>query len=109
MSLDDDWPAQTVENRRKMIRETIRRATLDELKELGAQQFPVATDPWCEKYNAFLKEHVNARFYRAKSPEGAIVLYCRDGEKGIWFLPGLGTGIVQPRGLAILREIVDAM
>jgi hypothetical protein len=109
MSFDDDWPDQTVENRRKRIRETIRPATLEELRELGARQFPVVTDPWCEKYNAFLKEHADERFYRAESPEGAIVLYCRDSEKGIWFLPGQGTGIVQPRGLDILREIVDAM
>jgi hypothetical protein len=109
MSYDDDWPDNTMENRRVVVRKTIRPATLDELKQLGEKRFAVATDPWCEKYNEFLKQNPSAKFYRAETPEGAEIVYCRDVEKGVWFLPGKGMGIIQPRGLQMLAEIVDAL
>ncbi|MCU0776832.1 MAG: hypothetical protein MUF86_04110 [Akkermansiaceae bacterium] len=105
----DDWPDNTMENRRAAVRETIRRATLEELKDLGLKRFPVVTDPWCEKFNEFLKQNASASFYRAESPEGAEIVYCRDSGEGVWFLPGSGMGIIQPKGLAMLAEIVDAL
>jgi hypothetical protein len=104
----DDWPDNTMDNRRAVVRKTIRPAPLQELKDLGAKQFPVVTDPWCERYNAFLAKNANAKFYLAKTPEGAEVVYCRETGDGIWFLPGKGMGIVQPNGLKMLAEIVDA-
>lgn len=109
MSYDDDWPDNTMENRRWMVKKTIRPITLEELKALGEERFPVVTDPWCERYNEFLASHPTSKFYRAETPEGAEILYCRDAEKAIWFLPGTGMGIVQPRGLEVLKEIVDAL
>jgi hypothetical protein len=109
MSYDDDWPDNTMENRRAVVRKTIRPATMEELKQLGAQRFPIATDPWCERFNAFLAEHRNGKFYLAETPEGAEIAYCRDADKAIWFLPGKGMGIVQPKGLQILAEIADAL
>jgi len=105
----DDWPDNTMDNRRAAVRKTIRRATLEELKDLGVKRFPLATDPWCEKYNEFLKQHCDAKFYRAESPEGAEIVYCRDSGQGVWFLPGSGMGIIQPKGLQMLAEIVDAL
>lgn len=105
----DDWPDNTMENRRKVVRETIHPATLEELKQLGEKHFPVVTDPWCERYNEFLKTHPTAKFYRAKIPEGAEIVYCRETEQGIWILPGKGMGIIQPKGLKMLAEIVDAL
>jgi hypothetical protein len=106
---DDDWPDSTLENRRAMIRKTIRHATVAELEELGIQRFPLATDPWCEKYHEFLKHHPNEKFYRAETPEGAEIVYCRDSERGMWFLPDLGMGVIQPRGLKVMAEAVDAI
>lgn len=52
----DDWPDNTMGNRRWMARKTIRKITLEELKK-----------------------------------------------------PGTAMGIVQPKGLVMLREIVDAL
>lgn len=109
MSYDDDWPINTLENRRLMVRKTIRPATIEELGQLAAKMFPVATDPWAERFSVFLKEHANDKFYLAMSSEGAHIAYCRDAGKGIWFLPGTGVGIIQPRGLEVLAEIVDAL
>lgn len=109
MSFDDDWPDQTLENRRKVVVDTIRPIALQELKALGEKRFPVATDPWCERFNSFLTQHANAKFFIAASPEGAEVLYCRDTGDGIWFLPGKGMGVIQPKGLQLLAEITAGL
>jgi hypothetical protein len=109
MSYDEEWPDQTLENRRKVVRETIRPATYEDLRQLGEKRFPVATDPWCERYNVFLSNNKNSKFYLAKSPEGAEIAYCRETNNGIWFLAGKGMGIVQPKGLHMLAEIVDSL
>lgn len=105
----DDWPDNTMENRRQMVRKTIRPVTLEELKQLGEKRFPLATDPWCVRFNEFLTHNKSAKFYRAEAPGGAEIIYCRDAEKAVWFLPGSGMGIVQPKGLEMLKEIVDAL
>ena len=109
MSYDDDWPDNTMENRRVMVRKTIRPITMEELKQLGEKRFPVVTDPWCVRFNEFLTKNASARFYQAQVPEGADVIYCHDAGQAVWFLPGKGMGIVQPKGLAMLKEIVDAL
>lgn len=109
MSYEEDWPDHTFEDRVHRIRETIRPASHDELTALGVSRFPSATDPWCERYNQFLAEHRNAHCYFATTPEGAEIVYCRETESGVWFLPGSAVGILMPKGLAALREIVDGM
>lgn len=108
MSDDDDWGDHAMDDRRRKIRETIRRATVEELKRLGEQHFAVANDPWLERYLALLTKNPRAGFYRASTPEGAEVVYCRDTEEGVWFLADSGMGFIQPKGLQVLREIVDA-
>jgi hypothetical protein len=109
MNPNDDWPDHTLENRRSMIRETIRPATVAELREFWVELFPIVNDPWAERFAAFLNEHAKDRFYLAKSPEGAHIAYCRDARRGIWFLPGTGVGIIQSKGLQLLAEIVDSL
>jgi len=104
----DDWPDNTMEDRRAMVRKTIRPASVSELKQLGEKLFPVVTDPWAERFNAFLTDHANGKFYVAEIP-GARITYCRDAGQGIWFIPGTGMGIIQPKGLQALAEIVDAL
>lgn len=109
MSYDNEWLDQTLEARRKSVCETIRPATLEELKTLGAGRFPSATDPWAENYEQFLREHPKDRYYLAVTHEGAEIVYCRDADRAIWFLPGKGMGLVQARGLKILAEAVASL
>lgn len=104
----DDWPEETMEIRRAVIRQTIRAATWQEVAEMVAQQFPIVTDPWCVRFNEFLETHKNAKFHRAEAPGGAVVIYCREAHAGVWFIPGTGMGIIQAKGLQALAEIVDA-
>ncbi len=105
----DDWPEDTMEVRRAAIRKTIRPVYYEELKTLGEKRFPVATDPWCIRFNEFLQTHKNSKFHHAEIPGVAEIIYCRESEKGVWFLPGSGMGIIQPKGLKVLAEIVDAL
>jgi hypothetical protein len=105
----DEWPENTMANRRAMIRKTIRPVTIEELKQLGEKRFPIVTDPWCGRFNEFLAKNSAARFHRAEIPEGAEIVYCREAGQGVWFLPGSGMGIIQPNGLAMLAEIVDSL
>ena len=107
MSYDDDWPDMTWENREVMIKKTIRPVTRDELRKLGEVRFPIVTDPWCIRYNEFLDNHPDSQYYRAEIPEHAEIIYCRDSDKGIWFLPDKGMGIMQSKGLSIMAEVVD--
>ncbi len=106
MSYDDDWPDQTLENRRAMVSKTVRPATLDELKELGEKRFPIVTDPWCVRYNDFLNQHPDASFFRAEIPGNVEIIFCRDSSKGVWFLPGKGMGILQDEGIEIMSKAV---
>jgi len=110
MSYDDDWPDHTFENRVALIRKNIHPVSLAELKRLGELRFPVVTDPWCERYNAFLTEHSGdtyfmAHFFATDAPEPVELVYCRDAKQGMWFLPGMGMGRLQPKGIAALAEI----
>lgn len=105
----DDWPDDTMEARREMVKKTIKPVTYEELRALGEQRFTVVTDPWYVRFSEFLNQHKDSKFYRAEAPGGAEVIYCRDGGKGVWFLPGSGMGVIQDKGLKLLAEIVDAL
>jgi len=106
---NDEWPQEMMELRKAAIRKTIRRVTRDDLLKLGEERFPVVSDPWCERYFAFVKNHPHARFYRAEIGATAEVVYCRDPSNGMWFMPGFGMGFLRPRGLDALAEIVDSL
>ena len=107
MSYDNEWLEQTLEARNKAVRESIRPTTIEELKKLASERFPSASDLWAENYRTFLDENPKGEFYLATTSEGAEVVYCHDSNRGIWFLPGKGMGIVQAKGLKLLAEIVS--
>jgi hypothetical protein len=109
MNYDDDWPDATRQARRAAILKTIRPVTRSELRELGEKRLPVVTDPWYTRYFDFINAHPDGTFYLAASSEGAEVIYCKENERGVWFLPGRGMGIIQPKGLQVLKEIVDSL
>ncbi len=107
MNYDNEWLEHLTQDREKSIRDTVRPATIEELRVLGRERFPSATDPWAESFKTFLDEHPHDRFYLARTVEGADVVYSRDADKGVWFLAGRGMGILQARGLKLMAEIVD--
>jgi hypothetical protein len=39
--------------------------------------------------------------------DGVNIVYCRDKDKGIWFLPGSGMGPLQATGRKAMSEIIQ--
>ena len=107
MSFDTVNMEEITKARRKAIAESIQIISLEELKALGERLFPLIDHPWREKYFAFLSENTGATFHHAITHDGVQIIYCNTKDKGIWFLPGTGMGPMQPKGLAILKQIVE--
>ncbi len=95
-----------MQDRREAVEKSIRPISSSELKTLGEEIFPILDDSWREAFFNFLKENAGSTFYHAPTNDRIHVIYCRDKEKGMWFMPGRGKGPMQARGLAILKEIV---
>jgi len=98
---------EITEARRKAVAASIRTISVEELKALGEQLFPLAGDPWRERYFAFLNENPGATFHHATTHDGVQIIYCNAGDKGIWFKPGIGMGPMQSKGRAVLKQVVE--
>lgn len=98
---------EITEARRKAIAETIHPISVEELKTLGEGLFPIVDHPWREKFFTFLSENAGATFHHATTDDRIHIIYCRSQDKGMWFQPGSGMGPLQPKGLKILKEIVQ--
>lgn len=94
-------------NRREAVKESIQPISMEELKNLGELLFPFLDHPWRAVFFDFLKENANSSFYHAETSDRFHVLYCRDKERGLWFIPGSGMGPLQEKALKTLKEIVD--
>lgn len=73
--------------RRKAVEQSIRPLSIDELKSLEESLFRDATDVWYEPFRQFVEENRHGTFYHATADDQIQVVYCRDKEKGIWFIP----------------------
>jgi len=98
---------EITEARRKAIAGSIRTIGAEELKALGERLFPIAGDLWRERYFEFIAKDAGATFHHATTHDGIQVVYCNAQSKGMWFKPGAGMGPMQPKGLAILKQIVE--
>ena len=98
---------EITEARRKAVAASIRTISLEELRALGQQLFPYAGDVWGERFFAFLDENPGATFHHATAHDGVQIIYCPAKDKGMWFVPGTGMGPMQPKGRAILKQIVE--
>src|SRR5262249_55827934 len=90
--------------RRKAIAKSIRIISIEELKKLGEEMFDAPDRPWRETFLQFIAEHPGATFYHASAGEGVIFVYSRDGDKGLWYLPGSGLGAFFAGGRRRLKE-----
>jgi len=93
--------------RRKAIAESIRTIGAEELKALGEKLFPGVDHPWREKFFAFITENSGATCHHATTHDHVQIIYCHAKEKGMWFLLGSGMGPMQPKGLGMLKQIVE--
>jgi hypothetical protein len=95
------------EGRRKAIAASIETISNERLKQIGEELFPYAGDPYRERFFQFIADHPGCTFHRADASAGIQILYCHDANRGIWFIPHTGLGPLQPKGLGILKQIVE--
>ena len=95
------------EARRQAIAESIQAIGAEELKTLGEGLFPMHDHPWREKFFTFISENAGATFHHATTHDRVHIIYCHAQDRGMWFLPGSGMGPMQPKGLGILKQIVE--
>lgn len=100
---------EITEARRKAIAETIHPIDVEAVRALADQLFPSTDHPWRDKLLTFVVENADATFHHAMTHERAHIIYCRAKDKGFWFVPGGGVGLLQARGLGILKEIVETL
>jgi hypothetical protein len=93
--------------RRKAIAGSIRTISVEEVKALGERLFPFVDDLWREKFFDFINANSGAMFHHATTHDGVQIIYCHAREKGMWFVSGTGMGPMQPKGLGILKQIVE--
>jgi len=93
--------------RRKALAKSIRTISVEELKKLGAELFRYADDPWRETFFRFLAANAGATFHHAVASDGVNVVYCRDQDKGMWFLPGSGMGPLQATGRQVMKDLIS--
>jgi hypothetical protein len=94
--------------RRKAIAKSIRVISIEELKKLNEEIFDAPDRPWREAALQLLAENPGATFYHASVGEGVIFLYCRDQDKGLWYLPGSGIGPLSVAGRQMMKEAIAA-
>src|SRR5438876_4154555 len=94
--------------RRKAIAKSIRPISLEELKKLGEEIFDDPGRPWRQTFLQLIEENPGGTFHHADAGEGAIFLYCRDQDKGLWYLPGSGIGQLSVGGRQIMKEAIEA-
>jgi len=93
--------------RRAAIAKSIHTISVDELKKIGEELFPMAGDPWAELFYQFVGENRNATYHHAVTSDGVHIVYCRDRDKGLWFKPGVGKGPLQERGRTVMKEMIE--
>jgi hypothetical protein len=96
-----------IESITKERRKSIRTISVEDLKKLGDEVFHDLDDPGRETFFRFVAEHSNATIHHAIASDGVNMLYCRDEDKGIWFVPGTGKGILSPTGRQMMRESIE--
>jgi hypothetical protein len=105
----DKFDLETLtKERRKAIAKSIRTVDTEELKKIGEEIFRYAEDPWREAFFRFIAENPGATFHHAVTSDNVNIVYCRDKDKGMWFLPGSGMGPLQASGKKVMKEMIEA-
>ena len=94
--------------RREAVYQSLREITLEELKKIVNENLSdFEGDPWQANFLRIIAEHPQGSFYHAVTWEGAIVLYCRDEDAGVWVLPGSGMGPLPDDGKRHVKEAIE--
>src|SRR6266508_3084317 len=109
MPFDKFVDVETIDKqRRKAITKSIRIISIEELKKLGEEMFDEPDRPWRQPFLEFIADHPRTTFHRASVGDSFVFLYSRDGDKGLWYLPGSGIGPLSEGGRQLMRDAIAA-
>jgi hypothetical protein len=92
--------------RRHAVEESLRTISVAELNALTDEVFRYADHPFLPEFVSVVNDSSSGVFHHAHAGNRIQVLYCQGKDVGMWFLPGVGTGRLEPRELKIMREVV---
>jgi hypothetical protein len=108
MSFEKFEDVEDIDNeRRKAIAKSIRIISSEELKRLGEEMFDDADRPWRQAFLQFVAEHPGGTFHHASAGKGVIFVYSRDGDKGLWYLPGSGIGPLSEGARQLMKNALE--
>ena len=108
MPFENFEDAEAIDNeRRKAITKSIRIISAEELRKLGEEIFDSPDRPWRQTFLSVVTENPSGTFYHASAGEGVIVLYSRDDDKGLWYLPGSGIGPLSESGRQLMKKAIE--
>ena len=98
---------ELTKERRHAIAQSLRTVSAEELKNIGNELFKFADDPWRHAFFDFIAQNPGATFHHAVTSDNVNIVFCRDKDIGMWFLPGSGMGPLQDRGKRIMKEMIQ--
>jgi hypothetical protein len=101
--------AEKLAQRKESARNTIREASVVELRTLVTELFPDGTHPFVEPVTRFIEEHKSERVYRGETSDGISFVYYPKANNGLWYtftgkLPSVGR--LGRNSLKVLGEIM---
>jgi len=100
-------PDFILNERRKAVEQSLRKLSHGELTSIGETLFEKnPSHPWKAAFDEFLRENPYGTFYHGTTNDKYQVVYCPEQDKGIWFQPGIGKGILMERGRTAMKEII---
>ena len=108
MPFDEFVPIEVLrEERRDAIRQTLRQITREELQKIVSENLSdFEGDPLQTRFLAIIQERPDGSFYEGVTNEGAIVLYSREEDEGLWVLPQVGMGSLPDEAKRQVREAI---
>ena len=108
MPFDKFVDIKTLQKERwEAVHQSLREITREELKKVVNESLSdFEGDPWQASFLRIIEENPQGSFYHAVTREGAIVLYCRDEDAGVWVLPGSGMGPLPDEGKHHAKEAI---
>jgi hypothetical protein len=100
---------EVMESRRHALKESLHTVSAVSLKAVIEEIFPYADHPGLETFLNVISDSASGTFYHGMVADRIHTLYAHGKEIGMWVIPGLATGPLQPDQLKIIKEIVEAM
>jgi hypothetical protein len=96
------------EERRKSVAKSIVNVNFEELKKLGDEVFHDWDDPGREQFVQFIEDHKGTTIYHAIASDGVHMIYSHDEDRGMWFVPKVGKGVLSPTGRQMMAEAIQS-